>query len=70
MEKNWTAKIGGMSCSHCVARVGQALREVSGTISAEVDLETGTAKVDYDDSRTEPSALANAVTEAGYEVLS
>lgn len=70
MEKNWNVKIGGMSCSHCVARVGQALREVSGTIRAEVDLATGTAKVVYDDTRTEPSLLAAAVSEAGYEVLS
>ncbi len=70
MEKSWNVKIGGMSCSHCVARVSRALREVSGTIQAEVDLATGTAKVVYDDTRTEPSLLAAAVSEAGYEVLS
>ena len=70
MEKNWTATIGGMSCSHCVARVGRALREVPGTIRADVDLATATAKVVYDDTRTDTSLLAAAVVEAGYEVLS
>jgi P-type Cu+ transporter len=58
--------IGGMTCGHCVGHVETALTELPG-VSAEVNLDAGTATV------THPSALAvqsllDAVEEAGYEV--
>jgi len=59
--------INGMTCKHCVAKVEKALNEVDGVWSASVDLEGGTADVDFDDRKAAPEALAEAVTAAGYE---
>ncbi len=59
-------KITGMHCAHCVATVEQALQKVSGVYGASVDLDHGSAEVDYDDRRAKPDALVSAVTAAGY----
>ena len=59
-------KIAGMHCGHCVATVEQALQKVTGVYGASVDLEHGSAEVDYDDKRAQPDALVSAVTDAGY----
>lgn len=62
-----TLHVGGMTCGHCEETVVRALRTVDGVSSASVDLETGTAAVTYDERKTGPDALVNAITEAGYE---
>lgn len=59
--------VGGMSCNHCVMAVKEAVEDVDGVSSCEVDLEAGTAKVVYEDS-VEDSAIAEAITEEGFEV--
>jgi copper chaperone len=59
-------KISGMHCGHCVATVEQALQKVAGVYGASVDLEHGSADVDYDDTQAQPAALVSAVTGAGY----
>ena len=59
-------RITGMHCGHCVATVEQALQKVQGVYGASVDLEHGSAEVDYDDKRAQPDALVSAVTDAGY----
>lgn len=62
-----TMEIEGMMCGHCVAHVEKALNAIDGVQEAKADLENKCATVtltkDVDDS-----VLANAVTEAGYEV--
>lgn len=60
-------KVQGMTCEHCVRAVTQALESKEGVAQAEVDLETGRARVDYDDGRVSPRELAHAVAEEGYE---
>lgn len=57
--------IGGMSCGHCVKAVDKALKAVPGVQVQEVKV--GGASVQYDPAATSPSAIAEAVTEAGYE---
>lgn len=59
--------VTGMTCDHCVHSVKSALEEVQGVRSARVDLDGGTAVVDYDDARTGPRELATAVADAGYQ---
>jgi copper chaperone len=62
-----TMAISGMSCGGCVTRVRKALGAVSGT---HVDAVTvGSATVTYDDSETTAAAIAQAVTNAGYEPI-
>lgn len=59
--------IEGMTCTHCVHSVEGALEDVAGVRSARVDLEAGTAVVDYDDATTSPRELTTAVADAGYQ---
>jgi copper chaperone CopZ len=47
--------------------VQTALEEIQGVRSARVDLDGGTAVVDYDDARTDPREMATAVADAGYQ---
>ena len=61
-----TLTISGMTCSHCVASVTRALREVAGVEEAEVGLEAGTAAVAGEGA--DPKELARAVEELGYKV--
>ena len=57
-------KIEGMSCSHCSARVEQALNSVEG-VSASVDLKKKRAIVEGD---APDEVLCKAVEDAGYKV--
>lgn len=59
--------VTGMTCNHCVHSVKSALEDVAGVRTARVDLDAGTAIVDYDDGTTEPRELTTAVADAGYQ---
>jgi copper chaperone len=59
--------VTGMTCNHCVGAVQDALDDLPGVRSARVDLDAGTAVVDYDDARTSPRELTTAVADAGYQ---
>ena len=62
---NYTMKIKGMMCQHCVAHVKKAL-EGTGA-QAEVDLEKGEARITAG-ADISVETLKAAVTDAGYEV--
>jgi Cu+-exporting ATPase len=57
--------VGGMTCASCVARVEEALSSVPGVISANVNLASEKATVEYTE-RTNIANLRRAVEEAGY----
>jgi len=59
-------KIDGMSCQHCVMSVKKALDELDGVTSS--DVEVGTAKAVYDESKTDKDTIENAVKNAGYKI--
>ena len=59
--------VGGMTCASCVTRVEQALSSVPGVVSANVNLASEKATVDYIEG-TELADLKRAVKEAGYEL--
>ena len=60
-----TAKINGMSCSHCVRAVFTALGGVSGVARADVSI--GQAVIEHDGSVSH-DAIREAISIAGYEV--
>jgi len=60
-----TMKIDGMSCSHCVKAVHEALAELPGVDVEQVEI--GTAAVAYDPTKVDRRAMADAVRDAGYE---
>lgn len=59
-------KVNGMACAHCKATVEKAVGAVAGVSNVAVDLPTGRVAVDgaYD-----PKAVAEAVTNAGFDFL-
>ena len=59
--------VAGMTCASCVARVEEALLGVPGVISANVNLASEKATVEYTEE-TELADLRRAVREAGYEL--
>ena len=58
--------VSGMTCDHCRGRVESAVKAVAGVYGVYVDLSEGAAEVDFDDGKTNPEALAEAITTAGY----
>ncbi|MEX2148804.1 MAG: heavy metal-associated domain-containing protein, partial [Steroidobacteraceae bacterium] len=59
--------IAGMTCASCVGRVERALQKVPGVRSASVNLATEAATVKLE-RPVSAGVLAQAVTQAGYEV--
>jgi Cu+-exporting ATPase len=59
--------VGGMTCASCVARVEEALSSVPGVISANVNLASEKATVEYLEG-TELADMRRAVKDAGYEL--
>lgn len=64
-----TIGIRGMTCGSCQRRVQHAIRGVPGVVDASVDLASATATVRFDHARIPSGALAEAVREAGYQVV-
>lgn len=61
-----TIKIEGMSCMHCVANVKKALEGLDGV--SESNVEIGSARVKYDESKVKDEDLEAAIRKAGYKV--
>ncbi len=60
-------QVEGMSCGHCVKAVTQAVQEVDAAASVVVDLAAQQVRVE---STADRAALAGAIAEAGFPVLS
>jgi Cu+-exporting ATPase len=60
--------VEGMTCSHCVRTVVDALQKVPGVRSATVSLADRKAVVDVEDGQVRRSDLTAAVAQAGYRV--
>jgi copper chaperone len=60
-----TLKIEGMSCQHCVMSVKKALDGIDGVKSSDVSI--GTARVVYDELRSDRDKIAKAIQDAGYK---
>lgn len=58
--------VEGMSCAACAASVTKALRSCEGVREAGVNLSSNRAWVVFDENRTSPEALAQAVSAAGF----
>jgi len=63
-----TMKIEGMSCGHCVASVNNALKALPGVDVERVTI--GEAVVSHDPGTTSTAAIAQAVEDEGYAVVS
>ena len=61
--KTKTLLIDGMSCQHCVMELKKQLTKLDLKI---IDVQIGSAKVDYDDEKISEAQLEEAVKEAGF----
>jgi len=66
VSNEWTLAIKGMTCASCAGRVEKALLNVSGVVTAEINLALETAKVSSVDKVTTKQLIA-AVDAAGYQ---
>jgi copper chaperone len=60
-----TIAIDGMTCGGCVASVKRALERLP---VANVEVEIGSATVEYDEARINHEAVVNAIVDAGFDV--
>lgn len=60
-------KVTGMSCENCVQSVTKTLCDVEGVHDAKVDLASGIADVDFDETKTNVEALCAAVDDIGFD---
>lgn len=58
--------VPSMNCAMCPITVRKALEKVKGVTQANVDYETKSAVVVYDDQKTSVSLLTKATQDAGY----
>ncbi len=61
--------IEGMMCMHCTGRVEKTLAAIDGVSAVEMSLEGKTATLTLSKD-VDSKVLTDAVTEAGYEVVS
>ena len=64
--KELSYKINGMSCMHCVMAVKKELSKLD---LDNMEVEIGSAKITFDETKIKPSAIENAIKEAGYEIV-
>lgn len=53
--------VEGMSCDHCKNAVESALAKINGVSAAEVDLEKGQVRVDYNEDKVQLSDMKDAI---------
>ncbi|MDB9312437.1 heavy metal translocating P-type ATPase [Spirulina sp. CS-785/01] len=61
-----TLDVGGMKCAGCVNAVERQLKRNAGVDSAQVNLITQVAVVQYDDNTVQPDELADLLTSRGF----
>jgi len=66
MNKNAELKISGMSCASCAARIEKRLLSMEGINSANVNLATNKAVIDYDPSTADLNNMIRNISELGF----
>ncbi len=64
-----TFKVRGMTCTSCVNRVQGALQNITGLLSAEVNLATDSVTVEYLRDVVSESIMVDSVAKAGYSLF-
>lgn len=59
-------KIDGMSCGHCVKAVEIELKRLG---IEEMQIQIGSAKIVYDETKLAGQQIAEAISRAGYKII-
>ena len=65
--ENTVIKVTGMTCMGCVKSVTNVLTALPGVDKASVNLEAGTAAVDFNPQQVSTDQLKSAIRGAGFE---
>lgn len=65
-ERTLSFAVENMTCATCPYVVKTSMAAVPGVLEVEVSFEAKTATVTFDDAITDPEAIAEASTNAGY----
>ena len=68
-QKKASITIKGMNCASCVARIEKSLKKQSGVSTANVNLATGKATIEYDSKKVSKEKLEQTIVDTGYEVI-
>ncbi len=60
-------KVGGMSCGGCVKSVTNVLQGLDGVGKADVSLERGEARVEFDPARVARERMLQVIVDAGFD---
>lgn len=63
-----TYTVSGMTCGHCVNSVTTEISKLTGVRGVNIDLASGAVTVDSEQA-LDDAAIASAVDEAGYRVV-
>jgi copper chaperone CopZ len=63
-----TLKVVGMTCMGCVGSVQRLLQALPGVERVQVDLASGLARVDCDQSLADLNTLKRAIADGGFSV--
>jgi Cu+-exporting ATPase len=56
-----------MYCGACETKIQQAVIKTQGVKNAKVDLESGSATVNYDDAKVKPEQIIKIIEKEGYK---
>ena len=59
--------VTGMYCDACQVKIQHALSKTDGIKTAQVDLQSGSATVTYDDGKVKPEQIIKIIEKEGYK---
>src|SRR3989344_859599 len=68
MEQKAVFTVKGMHCASCSAIIEKTLKKIDGVASAEVSYATETARISFDETKTDSTAFSKAVEHLGYSL--
>ena len=64
-----TIKVEGMTCQHCVETITDALNNITGLNTVNVDLVNKEVSVKFNENETELKKISDKIIEVGFELL-
>lgn len=69
-DKSVEIKCAGMTCTGCENTIKTKVKKVDGVKDVIADFKSNTVKASFDPGKTNPDAIKEAITAAGYKVES
>src|SRR3989344_1731269 len=69
MNHTQTYKIKGMHCASCASIIEKTLKKVDGVEDVQVNYGTETAKLAFDEAKTNPEHLSEKIQPLGYSLV-